>query len=171
MNPSIGLQQRRVVSALVRRNIQGWGRPLDFTVQRLRLGALFGGLAAVLYLVLRLILARAPGSFLTTALTFAIILSLAILVSFLFTHVVPFVRAVSQPQTTIQGKIEAAICNPNDYTPVAHNDYHFITLRLANGVLRPYAIEADKHAEICAQKGQQVKLRVIPGIERVVSVA
>ncbi len=171
MNPSVEAQQRRVVSALVRRNLQGWGRPLDFTVQRLRMGLIFGALGAVFF-VLRQSVAQSSSSsaFFSTVLSLLVLFSLAFCLSFLFSHAVPFLRARSQTTTAISGKIEAVICDARDYTAVAQGDYHFITVRTTAGPLRAFAVEAAQHQDICTRRGQQVQIEVIPGIERVVSI-
>lgn len=169
MNPAVDGQQRRVVNGLVRRNLQGWGRPLDFTVQRLRMGALFSGLGVVFF-VLRQLVIQTGSAFLITVFSFLVLLSFAFGLSFLLTHVVPFLRARAQAATPISGKIEAVICDPQDYSLVARGDYHFITLRIPNGPLRAFAIEATQHDTICARRGERVTLDVIPGIERVVCI-
>ena len=169
MRPSVEGQQRRVVSALVRRNLQGWGRPLDFTVQRLRMGAIFGGLG-VLFFFLRQPVLLTHSSFFTSVVSLLTILSFAFCFSFFLTHIVPFLRARSQVPITITGNIAAAVCDPQEYTPVSRGDYHFITFRPTNAPLRAYAVEAGLHDDVCARKGQQVTLDVIPGIDRVVRI-
>jgi hypothetical protein len=166
MNPSIEAQQRRVVSALVRRNIQGWGRPLDYTVQRLRQGIIFGGLGVVLFFVRQLVMPLGIG-FLNTVTSLLTIVSFVFFLSILFTYLVPFLRGRGQTTTSVSGKLEVAICEPQEISPAARGDYHFITLRQSNGVLKAYAIEAGRHEAICALRGQKVTLDIIPGIERV----
>jgi hypothetical protein len=169
MKPSIEAQQRRVMNALVRRNIQGWGRPLDYTAQRLRQGIIFGGLGVVLFFIRQLVMPLGI-DFLSTVASLLTILSFVLFLSFLFTYLVPFLRARSQTTIPISGKLEVAICEPQEMNPVARGDYHFITLRQSNGILKAYAIEAGRHEAICALRGQKVTLDVIPGIERVVGI-
>jgi uncharacterized protein (DUF58 family) len=150
VNPSVEAQQRRVVNALVRRNMQGWGR----------------GLGAVFFIIHQVLLPT-NASFLLTVLTFLVLLSFAFCLSFLFTHLVPFFRARSGATIPVSGKIEAVVCDPQEYSVVARGDYHFITLRPKNGPLRAYAVEASQRDDICTRRGQQVTLDVIPGIDRV----
>jgi hypothetical protein len=169
MKPSVENQQRRVVSTLVRRNMQGWGRPLDFTLQRLRLGGLFG-VAGAFFLVVRQLLVPTRSAFLISFIALLGLLCIAFFASTLFAHVVPFIRARTQSPLTLKGKLEAVICDPQEYTTLARGDYYFITLRPTNGALRAYAVEAAQHSDICARGGQQVTLDIIPGIEHVVGI-
>ncbi len=169
MNSSVDGQQRRIVVTLVRRNLQGWGRPLDFTVQRLRLGVIFGGLG-VLFFFVRQLVTQTQLPFFITVFTLLAFLSFAMCVSFLVTHAVPFVRARNQSAMTITGKLEAVICNPQEYSSLARGEYYYVTLRPTSGPLRAYAVEAAHHADICDQQGQQVTLEVIPGIDYVVRI-
>ena len=169
MNPSVEGQQRRVVNSLVRRNLQGWGRPPDFTEQRLRLGTIFGGLGAVLLFV-RQVLGQTHLTFLVSALTLLALLTLAFCLSTFFTHIVPFVRARTQPPTALIGTLEAVICDPQEYSSLARGDYYFITVRPASGRLQAFAVEAEKHADICTRGGQQVMLDIIPGIDYIINI-
>ncbi len=165
--------RRRIISSLVRRNIRGWGRPLDYTVQRLRLGSMFG-ITALVVAALDALLNGPQGALHGQGST-AFFLGLVFLLTFMFfvsvvwSYLPAYLKATHQPPERVSGRIDAAICNPQEIVPVARDPYHFITLRLPNGTLRPFAIDAALHEQVC-HAGQQVTLDVIPGIERVTAV-
>ena len=165
--------RRRIISNFVRRNIRGWGRPLDYTVQRLRLGGMFG-LTALVIAVIDAVLNGLQGALNGQGST-AVFLGLLFLLAFMFflgmlwSYLPAYLKATRQPAERVTGKIDAAICDPQAFVPVARDPYHFITVRLPNGTLRPFAIDAALHDQVC-HAGQQVTLDVIPGIDRVTAV-
>jgi hypothetical protein len=166
--------RRRIVSSFVRRNIRGWGRPLDYTVQRLRLGGLFG-LTALVVAVIDALMNGPQGALAGQGAT-AVFLGLLFLLTLMFfagmlwSYLPAYLQATRQPPERVTGRIDAAICNPQAFVPLARDPYHFITLRLPNGRLRPFAIDAALHNQVC-HPGQQVTLDVIPGIERVTAIS
>jgi len=159
--------QRRVLRQLVRRNVQGWGRPLPFTQQRLRLGGLLGGTGIAAALIWLVAQSRGSGFVAEAALLIGIIL--VFVAAGLFWSSLPaLLRAQSQPVEHITGNVNAAICNAEEYirTPPNMGTYHFITVRLADGKLRAFAIDPSLHDQACV-KGKHITLTMVPGIEYV----
>src|SRR5579884_4218035 len=129
--------QRRVLRSLVRRNVQGWGRPLAFTQQRLRLGELMGGTGIVALFVW--LITQTHGSNFVSEVALLIGVFLVILTAGLLWFSLPaFLNARSHAPERITGVVNAAICDAGAHVPVPQNmdAYHFITLRLADGRLR-----------------------------------
>ena len=91
------------------------------------------------------------------------------MISSLWTYGIPYFKATQQPQETIMGTVNATVCNAQEIMPIAHDLAHFVTLRLADGRLRAFAINAALHEQVC-QAGKHVTLTVIPGIEQVIAV-
>jgi hypothetical protein len=155
--------QQRIIAQLVRRNVQGWGKPLAFTEQRLRLAGMIGlvGLASIL-----LSLLTKQISFLNVLFEFIAILALGFSAGTLWTVLPAFWQARNGAVQHITGTIDATICNVQERFRAARGDYHFITLRLPNNTLRPFAVDPTLHDELCV-KGKRVTLTVIPGIDRI----
>lgn len=166
--------QQRVILAFIRRNSQGWGRPLAFTVARLRTG----GIALILLLALLVTdgaLNGASGAFhptngLSFFLTVCAIGAGAYAISILWSAVPSYVTARSQPAQTFEGVVNAAICNAHEIMPLARTDYHFITVRGADDRLRAFAVPPEFHDQLC-HVGKRVRFTVTPGIDAIVSVA
>lgn len=165
---SPAVQQQRIIRSFARRNIQGWGRPLSFTVQKLRMGGLFGLAALAFALFDGLFTGVHPTGFLGTFLNIVIILCMAMFLSALWTHGITYIRATQQPQEHITGTVNVAICDAKEAMPFARDLYHFITVRKDDGKLRAFAINPELHDQVC-QAGQRITLTVIPGIDYVVA--
>lgn len=165
--------QRRVISQLIRRNTRGWGRPMAFTLQRLRLAGLFGVVAVVTAIInVAINGAAAALNWNTTLAAFLGIVFLftaVFAVGLLYSSLPIYWKASGQPQI-IKGTVDAVICDTETIAPFLHNAYHFITIRQADGKLKPFAIAAELHEQAC-QVGQQVTLMVQPGTEQVLTVA
>jgi uncharacterized protein (DUF58 family) len=167
------MMQQRIIRTLIKRNVQGWGRPLAYTEKRLRTGALFG-IGALIVAALnslingpRQIVQPATGS--ASALFFVMVALLVLCASFLWTYLLPYLRATRQPHEEVSGTVDVAICNAQDILPVRQEVYHFITLRKADGTLRAFAIDPAQHQRVC-QVGQRLTVTLIPGIEQVIAV-
>lgn len=164
--------QRRIIAQLVRKNTRGWGRPLEYTLQRLRLAGLFGAVAigvgvidvAVNGVARALNWGTGSGVFLGVIFLFSAVFALGLL----YSSLPVYLRAAEQPQV-VKGKVDAVICDTESIAPFLHNTYHFITVRLTDGKLRPFALAAEMHDQAC-QVGQQVTLTVQPGTERVLTI-
>lgn len=168
---SLSLMQRRIITSFTRRNMRGWGRPLAFWRDRLRLGAYFAA-AAVVFLVINIILNHGIADVLAGKGGVTIFLNLAFLFTFcyflasLFTYLVPVLRATHEPPQKVTGTVQSATCNAEEIVPFVRDTYHFITMKLTNGTLRAFAIEPTLHDQVC-HVGQKVSLSVTPGIEHV----
>jgi len=164
-------QQRRIINYFVRRTMQGWGRPLAFTIQRLRLGGLFLGVAAVLAIVDSLIFSlqgawhpQASGAVLLTILIGLCVIACT---GFWLRAVPQYYLAKVRPLQEHRGTINAVICDVHAIIPFV--DEHFITLREADGRLRAFAIPATLHDQVCVA-GKYLTLVVMPGIDYVTAV-
>ncbi len=171
MSHPYSYQQRRVIMSLVRRNSQGWGKPLAFTVERVRFGALFIGVAVVCGVADIIVsggvngtlsFSSAANTFLGLLFVFALVLGGGVLMRALPTYL----RARDKPPVTLTGTVEAVVCDAKDVFLGMREPYHFITLRLRNGTLRPFAVSAALHDQVC-RIGKQVTLTVVPGTEQV----
>src|SRR6185437_2715871 len=166
-NPSA--MQQRIIRVFVRKNVQGWGKPLAFATQRVQLGGLFA-LAVLALIVISSVVGGgvnailSPHSGFGVFLTFLIILLATLWLGAWWTSLIPYLRATQQPSEQVSGTVAAAICNPQEIVPFVKNSYHFITLRQMDGQLRPFAIDPELHDQVC-QVGRKLTLTVIPGIE------
>jgi uncharacterized protein with PQ loop repeat len=171
MEMSVGYMQRRIISSFVSRNTRGWGRPLTFWRDRIRMGSYFGA-CAVAFFIINVILNHGVAGVwnaqngTTVFLNILTIFAFAYFLWVFFTYLIPMLRATSQPSQTITGTVQVAICNAREFVPIARDIYHFITVRLPNGTLRAFAIDPALHDQVC-QAGKEVHLIVTPGIERV----
>jgi hypothetical protein len=168
---SVSFARQRIISSFVRRNARGWGRPLAFWLDRLRLGGYFAAIAVALIIInsilnhgLAGVLAGHGG--LTVFLNLLALLTFVFFLSSLFTYLVPILRATREASEHVSGTVQAAICDANETVPFVRSTYHFITVRLPNGTLRAFAIDPALHDAVC-HVGQEVHLTVTPGIERV----
>lgn len=164
-----GAVQQRIVRQLVRRNVQGWGRPLAFTEQRLRLGG-YLGLAGLVALAISLNIFRHSSGFLSTLLEVSAIFLLLLAAGIGWYALPAFLRARYQPTEQITGTVDAAICDVSAVLRFAPASYHFITVRLPTGKLRPFAIDPALHAQTCTT-GKRLTLTVTPGIDHVDAVS
>jgi hypothetical protein len=166
-------RQRTIVRSFIRRNIQGWGRPLAYTLQRMRIGGLIGGVA-VASVILDNVLLRTGlvngSSIVHVLLYFVTLFAIVFGGSLIASVALSWFRATRQPVEHVTGTVEATVCNPREYLLTATDLYHFITLRLPNGRLRAFAIDASLHDLVC-QRGSKLALTVVPGIEYVSEVA
>ena len=166
---SYSATQRRVIRQMVRRNTQGWGRPLAFTEQRLRLGGIMG-FAALVILSAFLALNSSGRTLLSTVVGMVGIFLLVLFLGVWWYALPAFLRARSQPVEQVVGTVDAAICDVAEVFPFTRDPYHFVTVRQADGRLRAFAVDPQFHAQAC-QKGRRVTLTVTPGIEHVVAIA
>jgi hypothetical protein len=167
MATQMNAMQRRVLRQLVRRNVQGWGRPIAFTQQRLRLGELLGGTGLVA-LVISLVTQSHGGNFVSQVALLIGVFLIVLTAGLLWSSLPAFLNARSHPAERITGVVNAAICDAGEHVPVPQNmgAYHFITVRLSDGKLRAFAIDPSLHDQACV-KGKHITLTVVPGIEYV----
>ncbi len=163
--------QRRIINYFIRRNLQGWGKPLAFTIQRLRLG---GSLLAVALVSLGLdLVLNGAQQALHLANALAVLLILVTALSFIvgtsfWVRALPqYLMARGRQPEEHQGTVNAIICDAEQRAAFTHD--HFITLREADGQLRAFAIDPALHDQIC-RVGKRVTLLVIPGIDFVTGV-
>lgn len=164
--------QLRIIRSFVRRNVQGWGRPLAYTLQRLKLAGWFALGTLVLMVIDGAINGAQHALHPTNAgavfLGFLILFTFALVLGSLWTYGFPYYKAVSQPQEQITGTISAVICNAQEMLNVPQEPFHFITLRQPNGQLRAFAIAPELHDQVC-EVGKKVTLSFVPGTEQVVA--
>ncbi len=162
--------QRRVIGALIRRNVQGWGRPLMFTQKRNRLGVyvLFAG---VLLLLINMALFGWTQFFtykntLATLLQFAGVLSVLYAIGIFITTLPILYRAKNGAPITISGLVKGAVCNSDAIGGFPKVGYHYVTIENEKGDLKAYAVKAELHNIIC-RLGKKVTFRLQPGTEEV----
>lgn len=162
--------QRRVINYFVRRNLQGWGRPLAFTMQRLRLGGMLLGGGIVVAVIDGLV--NGPNAALHLQTGSAVALGLIVVLSFIacagfWLRAIPqFYLARTQPVQEHTGTVNAVICDVQSIAPFVKE--HFITLREGNNQLRAFAIPPELHDTVCVP-GKHLTLTVIPGIDYVMA--
>jgi hypothetical protein len=167
------MAQQRVIRVMIRRNLRGWGKPLEYSIRRLRLAVPFGAIAVVCFAIeaavgggVQTILQ--PASPLASFLMILAFLTLAMVVGTLWIYLPKMWDARGTP-THVTGIVNAAICDPEAVIRLPDIS-HFITLRLDNGSLRPFAVSPELHDQVC-QVGKRVTLTIAPGTEQIIAVA
>ena len=160
--------QRRVVNMLVRRNLQGWGKPMRYTMRRIQFGGGLLGVGIVIALLLAVLagpqrLLHPAGGSVGFA-WFVMVLSILGGSGFWYNTVPNWFIARTRPVQTFQGVVKAAICDVHETQSFVTD--HFITVRFPDGQLRAFAIPPDRHDRAC-HPGQTITLSVIPGIDYV----
>ncbi len=162
--------QRRVIGALIRRNVQGWGRPLIFTQKRNRLGV-YVLLAGVVLLLINIAVFGLTQFFTyknitATLLQFVGVLSVLYAIGIFVTTLPILYRAKNGAVTTVSGLIKGAVCNSDAIGGMPKVGYHYVTIENQKGELKAYAVKADLHDAIC-RLGKNVTFRLQPGTEEV----
>ncbi len=172
MTRPYSMMQQRVIRVMIRRNLRGWGKPISYSLRRLRLAVPFGGIALACFALEAVIgggmkQILQPSSPFATFLMILGFLALAMVGGTLWTYL-PKVARARGSRERVTGTVNAAICNPETVMRLPDMS-HFVTLRLDNGSLRPFAISPALHDQAC-RVGTRVTFTIAPGTEEVVAV-